>query len=323
MRLHRCLTFVAIVLAVPAAYADWTTSTPGQVTTLDKVGVGTHTPGTGAGLGGTQESPVHIVSSQNKNTILIVQNATNDLNVAPTVRTQSDTATQNFQSHASGRTITRFGQTLGGWNEFLSVSGNGLILGTLAGTPLILGTNSTRRIHISSAGNVGIGTVASASYALDVSGAGHVSGSLTVDGNLAAKYQDVAEWVPAIGELAPATVVIVAPDANNNVQASNEPYDTRVAGVISEQPGMILGEGGPDKVMVATTGRVKVRVDATVAPIRVGDLLVTSNRPGVAMKSQPIDVNGIKLHRPGTLIGKALEPLAGGEGEILVLLSLQ
>jgi hypothetical protein len=41
------------------------------------------------------------------------------------------------------------------------------------------------------------------------------------------------------------------------------------------------------------------------------------------MKSQPIDVGGIKIHRPGTLIGKALEPLPSGHGEILVLLSLQ
>lgn len=35
------------------------------------------------------------------------------------------------------------------------------------------------------------------------------------------------------------------------------------------------------------------------------------------------DVSGIRMHRPGTLIGKALEPWARGSGEILVLLSLQ
>ncbi len=29
------------------------------------------------------------------------------------------------------------------------------------------------------------------------------------------------------------------------------------------------------------------------------------------------------MHRPGTIIGKALEPLSTGEGTILVLLSLQ
>jgi hypothetical protein len=36
-----------------------------------------------------------------------------------------------------------------------------------------------------------------------------------------------------------------------------------------------------------------------------------------------VEVAGVKMHRPGTVIGKALEPLERGEGEILVLLSLQ
>jgi len=34
-------------------------------------------------------------------------------------------------------------------------------------------------------------------------------------------------------------------------------------------------------------------------------------------------IGGARIHRPGTLIGKALEPLDKGTGEILVLLSLQ
>jgi hypothetical protein len=76
-------------------------------------------------------------------------------------------------------------------------------------------------------------------------------------------------------------------------------------------------------VLVAATGRVKVKVDATNGPIEIGDLLVTSDKAGVAMKSVPVNVGGIPMHRPGTLIGKALEPLAQGTGEILVLLSLQ
>lgn len=84
-----------------------------------------------------------------------------------------------------------------------------------------------------------------------------------------------------------------------------------------------LGQGGAGRVLVAMTGRVKVKADVTRRPIRVGDLLVASSRPGVAMRSQPIRVGGALIHRPGTIIGKALEPLAKGEGEILVLLSLQ
>ncbi|HYC88160.1 MAG TPA: hypothetical protein VEO54_03035 [Thermoanaerobaculia bacterium] len=104
--------------------------------------------------------------------------------------------------------------------------------------------------------------------------------------------------------------------------ASERAYDVRVAGVISAQPGLILGPAGAGKEMVATTGRVRVKVDAT-QPIHVGDLLVSSSKPGMAMKSQPLDLGGVAIHRPGTIIGKALEPLQSGEGEILVLLSLQ
>ena len=41
------------------------------------------------------------------------------------------------------------------------------------------------------------------------------------------------------------------------------------------------------------------------------------------MRAQPFDLGATPIHRPGTLIGKALEPLDKGAGEILVLLSLQ
>jgi hypothetical protein len=100
-------------------------------------------------------------------------------------------------------------------------------------------------------------------------------------------------------------------------------YDTRVAGVISEQPGIALGEKTEGKLLVATTGRVRVKVDATKSPIHIGDLLVTSDVPGMAMKSEPIVIGNRKIHAPGTLIGKALEPFEKGKGTILVLLSLQ
>jgi hypothetical protein len=66
-----------------------------------------------------------------------------------------------------------------------------------------------------------------------------------------------------------------------------------------------------------------MRVDATRAAIAIGDLLVSSDKPGTAMKSIPVELSGISMHRPGTIVGKALEPMPAGEGEILVLLSLQ
>jgi len=157
---------------------------------------------------------------------------------------------------------------------------------------------------------------------LDASGNLDVAGAIT-GGTINAKYQDVAEWVPSAQKLAAGTVVVVDTGKTNHVAASKVAYDTSVAGVVSDSPGVILGEGGADKLKVATTGRLKVRVDATRSPIKVGDLLVTSDVEGLAMKSAEVDLGGVKIHRPGTIIGKALEPLASGTGEILVLVSLQ
>jgi hypothetical protein len=151
----------------------------------------------------------------------------------------------------------------------------------------------------------------------------NVSKRLVVDGDINAKYQDVAERVPATSDLAPGTVVVLNPARDNEVMASTRAYDTAVAGVVSERPGLILGEEAASMEKIATTGRVLVRVDARKAPIAVGDLLVTSDRAGVAMKSVPIAVAGAAIHRPGTIVGKALQPLREGEGEIRVLLSLQ
>ena len=93
--------------------------------------------------------------------------------------------------------------------------------------------------------------------------------------------------------------------------------------MVSSRPGLLLGEAGDSKVKVAHSGRVKVKVDATYGPIAVGDLLVTSDTPGHAMRSRPVELGGTSIHRPGTLLGKALEPLDAGQGEILVLITLQ
>jgi hypothetical protein len=123
--------------------------------------------------------------------------------------------------------------------------------------------------------------------------------------------------------MTPGTVVVLNLDKTNEVMPSSRPYDTAVAGVVSAAPGIILGVAGDAKEQIATTGRVKVRVDARTSPVVVGDLLVTSTTPGMAMRSKPMEIGGESFHKPGTIIGKALEPLEGGVGEILVLLSMQ
>jgi hypothetical protein len=186
----------------------------------------------------------------------------------------------------------------------------------LGGSQFTFHVSGTERARIDAAGNVGIGTTNPTAKL-------HVGGNVNVDGNIAAKYQDVAEWVDAVEPLAPGTVVIVAPDAVNRVARSQSAYAEAAAGVIFAQPGVVLGEPGAGKVLVAQSGRVRVLVDASFGGIRPGDLLVTSPTSGHAMKSERVKVGDIYIHRPGTILGKALEALPAGRGEILVLLTLQ
>lgn len=195
-----------------------------------------------------------------------------------------------------------------------SVNMMSLFAGTSHGLSLYSGGNNV--IEIPTSGNVGIGV-------LNPTAKLHVAGNIVATGSVAATYQDVAEWVPSRQELEPGTVVVLDTTASNHVIPSHRAYDTSVAGVVSAQPGLILGVGSEDKSKVATFGRVKVKVDASQNPIAIGDLLVSSDKQGVAMKSEAMKMNGRAFHQPGTIIGKALEPLKSGQGEILVLLSLQ
>ena len=208
-------------------------------------------------------------------------------------------------------------QTSAGQSGEFTANSSGLQFNApLSGKDIVFLTQGINPVTFKSGGNVGVGTATPTAKL-------HVAGDLKVDGNIAAKFQDVAEWVPASGMISTGTVVVLDKEHSNRVLPSFVAYDTSVAGVVSASPGLLLGDEGEGKVKVATTGRVRVRVDARRGAIHIGDLLVSSDREGTAMLSEPVDVAGIRMHRPGTLIGKALEPLAKGEGEILVLLSLQ
>lgn len=213
-----------------------------------------------------------------------------------------------------------------GATQFSATSNNDGVRFAGAGGTTVTFDAATKKITIDgststiSAANLSAGQFGAGNYTFpsDVTVVGTLQG-----GNIKAKYQDMAEWVNSPQKLAAGTVVVLDSNESNQVVAATQAYDSRVAGVISLQPGIALGEQAEGRVLVATTGRVKVRVDASSGPIKIGDLLVTSNREGFAMRSTPVEVGGVAIHRPGTLIGKALEPWTTGQGEILVLLSLQ
>src|SRR5262249_15107734 len=119
----------------------------------------------------------------------------------------------------------------------------------------------------------------------------------------------------------PGTVMVL--DNNGCLASSAGPYDKRVAGVISGagefRPGLILGRSRPQpgRLPVALAGKVYCKVDASYAPIEVGDLLTTSPTRGHAMKAED-PVAGF-----GAVIGKALKRLDSGQDLVPILVALQ
>jgi hypothetical protein len=158
--------------------------------------------------------------------------------------------------------------------------------------------------------------------------AGHFVGDVTVDGHLHATRDvscpgaDCAEDfdVEDVSGAEPGTVMVITDEGR--LRVSDADYDRRVAGVISGageyRPALVMDRrDGGDRRALALVGKVFCKVDATSEPIGVGDLLTTSAKAGHAMKV--VDPG----RGFGSVIGKALAPLAGTTGLIPVLVSLQ
>jgi hypothetical protein len=119
----------------------------------------------------------------------------------------------------------------------------------------------------------------------------------------------------------PGTVVVL--DQDGLVWAANRAYDKRAVGVVSGagnyRPAMVLDKQSSqiNRLSVALMGKVCCKVDAQYSPIEVGDLLTTSSTPGYAMKACD------PLKAFGSVIGKTLRRLDGGQGIIPILVTFQ
>jgi len=149
------------------------------------------------------------------------------------------------------------------------------------------------------------------------------SGNVSFAGDIKLTNADCAEEFD-VGDpagLSPGTLVSIGRDSR--LQISSEPYDRRVAGVVSgagrSRPAVLLGhQEASGRVAVALMGSVMCKADATDAPIRIGDLLTTSATPGHAMRASD------RRRSFGAVIGKALESLDHGQkGTIRALIALQ
>ncbi len=130
-----------------------------------------------------------------------------------------------------------------------------------------------------------------------------------------ASGNSLAQIYASSGDLRAADVVRVNDDGTK-VQRVRKVADPRVIGVVTDQPGLLLG--GPQRsgtVAVALQGVVPCRAEADAHPIAAGDLLMSSRTVGYCRRVDP-DTPPV----PGTILGKALAPLAKGQGVIPVLL---
>jgi len=135
---------------------------------------------------------------------------------------------------------------------------------------------------------------------------------------------DVAEYMPVTDDATPGTVLVIG--ADGRLTPATSAYDTRVAGIVSTDPGVFLGtkeDGNEGEALIAIAGRVPCKVDASYGAIRPGDLLATSDTPGHAMKAEPTMISGRGFYPDGTILGKAMGSLESGTGTIEVLVTLQ
>jgi hypothetical protein len=174
----------------------------------------------------------------------------------------------------------------------------------------------------------GVGVTGESANSIGIHGkggrlAGFFEGDVEVTGDIRLANADCAEDfdIADVEHIEPGTVMVLGDEGA--LYQSHQPYDKRVAGVISGagdyKPGIVLDkrQSQHKRQPVALLGKVYCKVDAQYASIEVGDLLTTSATPGHAMKA------GEPLQAFGTVIGKALRPLKEGQALIPILIALQ
>ncbi|MBO9613355.1 MAG: hypothetical protein J7619_11695 [Dyadobacter sp.] len=175
--------------------------------------------------------------------------------------------------------------------------------------------------HRGTAGNIAVFQTAGANVArIDRAGVGYFNGGTQ---NSGADLAEAFEVTDNIADYEPGDVLAIATEKDRTVEKSAGAYSALVLGVYATKPGVLLtdqpvGVEAIGRVPMGVVGVIPTKVCTDGGAIRRGDLLVTSSRPGVAMKADPGQV------KPGQVIGKALQNYAGdGVGKINVFVNVK
>ena len=135
---------------------------------------------------------------------------------------------------------------------------------------------------------------------------------------------DLAERIDVSEPVEPGDVAELDPEKPHTFRKARA-SSHRVAGVITGEPGFVLGNNelvvngqlleteSAERPMMALMGRVPVKTTTENGPIHPGDLLMVSSKAGYAMRCMDYQ------KCDGAVVGKALEGLERGERLILVL----
>ncbi len=270
-----------------------------------KVGFGTTSPG----------SPVDI-SSSSDNTLAIETNLSTSFAHAGQFLDSALTSGQNYAINIGQATGTKnlayFGYNYGG----SSGNNNSYLTMGLWGVDNI--------INITGAGKIGLNEVPDNTNGHEV----QISGTVLASGYngkcvnvafstspLTGCNDDVAEIFSSNESVNPTDLLSISKTTNGTVQKSSTPYDPTALGIVSSQPGVLLGIEGDQVALggdstsystssaaltnpaVALNGHVPTTVSTENGRIHRGDYITTSSLSGVGMKAT----------KAGRVIGLALD----------------
>jgi hypothetical protein len=158
--------------------------------------------------------------------------------------------------------------------------------------------------HTGASGNLAVFQSGSTNVArINKTGTGFFNGGTQNSGADLAEAFDVEG---NISEYEMGDVLVISTSSDRAVEKSSQPYSTLVSGVYATKPGVLLTEENVDadlsgKVPMGVIGVIPTKVCLEGGKIKRGDLLVTSSKPGVAMKANP------KKVKIGQVLGKALQ----------------
>jgi|KBSSwiStaDraftv2_1062776.scaffolds.fasta_scaffold383809_1 hypothetical protein len=270
-------------------------------------------------------------------------------------------SSQSAPTTSSGSASSAAGVPSAVWSLKGNRGSNGAIdfIGTTDDEPVVIKTNSTPAVTIGSSGPIEVhkALIVNGDETVrgdqNVNGSVHIAGGLMADGashlggltleggNLQVAGEATAKCITILGGcdlsepfsistegadgLEPGMVVSIDPNHPGELRLVSEPYDRKVAGVISGAnglaPGLVMksiGNALADGThVVALSGRVWCWVDASFGAVHPGDMLTTSSTPGMAMAARD------SRRRQGAILGKAMSSLEYGRGLVLMLVSLQ